>query len=153
MDTNEVEGAVVNYLNVRRHIIVPNVYTGMFKYELDLCAVDWNSRYAKEVEIKISKSDLKRDLEKPHKHENKMIKFLWFAMPETMRDCVDLVPDRAGVYLIHEPRSSDLFGEVEILRRPEANKIAKKWNDTDLARLARLGVMRFWDEKKLRLSQ
>ena len=149
MNSTEVELAVTSYLDVRKHIIVPNVYWGMFKYELDLCALDSRSFYAKEIEIKVSRSDLKRDLQKTHGHKNDLIKYLWFAMPETMRGDIDLVPERAGIYLIHKPYGSYMFGRTEVLRKAKANPKAKKWSAEQAAKLGRLGTMRFWDNKKI----
>lgn len=140
--TNGVEDAIVNYLNYRRHIIINNLYYGMFSYELDICALDKNSFYAKEIEIKISKADLKRDLQKKHHHQNKYIKYLYFAMPKSMSDCVDLVPDYAGIYLV------DSNGNVIVFRKAKENPVALKWPIEKAFELGRLGTIRYWNTLK-----
>ena len=137
--TKEIELALALFFDKRKNIIVPNVSWGIFKYELDLCVLDSKSFYAKEIEIKISKSDLKADAKKRHHHDNNMIKYLYFAMPKKMKDCEEFVPENAGILLITEK------GEVLIHRKPETNINAKKWEYKEAYKLARLGVMRFWN--------
>lgn len=138
----EIEFAIAHHFGIRTHTIIPNVSWGMFAYELDLCVLNNRSFYADEVEIKISRSDLKRDSKKRHNHDwnNNMIKRLWFAMPERMENCIDLVPARAGIMLV-----SPLLGAVRVLRLPVINKAAKKWRAEDAFKLARLGTLRMWD--------
>jgi hypothetical protein len=140
----EIEIAIAKYFDVRKNIIVPNVSWGMFKYELDLCIVNITGRYATEVEIKISKSDLKADSKKKHNHDknNNFIKNLYFAMPEKMIGCEDLVPEDAGIIFVNKK------GKVLVVKDPKPNKSAKKWDDEKLYKLARLGVFRIWNMKE-----
>ena len=137
--TKEIELALALFFDKRKNIVVPNVSWGIFKYELDLCVLDSKSFYAKEIEIKISKSDLKADSKKKHCHDNNMIKYLYFAMPEKMKNCDEFVPENAGILLVTEK------GRVLVYRKPKVNKDAKKWEYKDAYKLARLGVMRFWN--------
>jgi hypothetical protein len=140
----EIEFAISRYFNYRTNVIVPNLSWGMFSYELDLCVLNQRSLYASEVEIKISKSDLKRDGKKHHQHEGRSftggsyIKSLWFAMPEKMANCADLVPERAGILLVNSG------GFVKVLRRPKINKLARPWSFEEAFKLARLGTLRMW---------
>lgn len=140
---SEIEVAISNYFDPRNYVIVPNVSWGMFGYELDLCLLNNKSFYAYEVEIKVSKSDLKKDALKQHHHNwnGNMIRGLYFAMPERMRDCIELVPARAGVLLVSETGSVDKVREC----KPES---AKKWNYEDAYKLARLGTLRVWQMKR-----
>lgn len=144
----EIEIAIANHFGKRDHTIVPNVSWGMFPYELDLCILNNRSLYADEVEIKISKSDLKRDLKKAHNHDwnQNLIRRLWFAMPENMSNCIEYVPDRAGIILVSATGSS------RIIREPKINKLAKKWTHEQAFKLARLGVLRFWNIKEAPLQ-
>ena len=139
----EIELAVSDYFGTRTHIIVPNVSWGLFGYELDMCILNEKSMYASEVEIKISKADLKRDGKKWHKHEWNYgyIRQLWFAMPEKMECCTEFVPIDAGVILV------DKKGKVRIVRKPKPNVNAKKWPIEQALKLARLGTMRIWNLK------
>ncbi len=135
----EIEIAVTHYFGITTHVIVPNVSYGMFGYELDMVVLNSNSFYAYEVEIKISRSDLKKDGEKRHQHENNGIRLLYFAMPEKMEKCSDLVPARAGILLV------DAEGRVRLIRRPTAYANARKWTVQEAYKLGRLGCMRISD--------
>lgn len=140
----EIEVAISQHFGITKYTIVPNVSWGMFRYELDLCVLNHRSLYAYEVEIKISKSDLKRDAAKWHGHNwnYDLIRCLYFAMPEKMRDCIDLVPERAGILLV------DPKGHVQTSREPKPNLAAKKWTYEQAYKLARLGTMRTWTYKR-----
>jgi hypothetical protein len=141
----EIEIAVAHYFGTTTHVIVPNVSWGMFGYELDLCILNNNSFYASEVEIKISKADLKRDSLKRHNHDRNgnLIKSLWFAMPEKLKNkgCDILVPESAGILYVGKN------GNVVQDRKPVPSKFAKKWTYADAFKLARLGTLRTWNLK------
>ena len=145
--SDEIEIAVAHYFGERTHIIVPNVSWGMFDYELDLCILNNRSGYASEVEIKVSKSDLVRDKKKRHKHNLYSIRWLWFAMPEKMECCQDLVPERAGIILV-SPK-----GLIRIARKAKANATAPKWTMEKAFLLARLGTLRIWPLKRAAMSR
>ena len=142
--SGEIEIAIANHFGIRKNIIVPNVSWGMFGYELDLCILNCKSMYASEVEIKISKSDLKRDSKKYRAHERNrnLIRQLWFAMPEKLRGCEDLIPEKAGIIFVGKT------GMTLEFRRPKANISALKWNIVEAYNLARLGTMRIWKLKR-----
>lgn len=142
--STEIEYAVSYYFSPRRYVIVPNVSWGMFSYELDLCLLNHKSRFAVEVEIKVSKADLLRDGKKEHNHDrnHNLIKYLYFAMPERMRNCIDLVPERAGILFVTTE------GQVLLERRAKPNPVAKTWTDAEAYELARLGTMRVWPLKR-----
>jgi len=139
-NAREIELALINYFDVQKYIIVPNVSYGIFPYELDLCMLNYRGRYATEVEIKISKSDLKRDGKKWHSHDHNYnyIKYLYFAMPIKMKGCEEFVQENAGILWV------DNKGKVEVARKPVPNKLARKWDDKMAFKLARLGTMRYW---------
>ena len=145
--TQEVETAIVKHFDFVRNVIVPNLYHGMFPYELDLCILNKNM-YASEVEIKISRSDLKNDLKKYHKHDRNynLIKNLWFAIPEKLFKDIDLIPDRAGIFIVKQN------GRVVVHRKPIANRLARQWTYELAYKLARLGNMRHWNERRRRIQ-
>lgn len=140
--TPEIEVAVANHFGARTHVIVPNVSWGMFNYELDLVVLNIRSMYASEIEIKISKSDLKRDQQKRHHHDSNMMKWLWFAIPHDLVRAWELIPDRAGILCVEED------GKVLVLRKPAINTTARKWDYRDAYKLARLGTLRIWDLRR-----
>ena len=143
--TSEIEIAVARWFGTIKNIIVPNTSWGMFHYELDLCILNYTNLYAKEVEIKISKSDLKRDLLKKHNHDQNrnLIRELWFAMPKRLVGNENFVPTRAGILYVNST------GNVEIFRKPQINKSARKWSEKEALKLARLGTIRVWNMKEI----
>ena len=142
--TGEIELAVVRHFIARKNVIVPNVSWGMFPYELDLCVLNNDSLYASEVEIKISKPDLKADGKKHHNHDvnGNFIKYLWFAMPDKLKGCEYLVPVNAGILYVNK------YGYATVFRKPVVNPMAKKWDYEKAFKLARLGTLRIWDLKR-----
>lgn len=150
--TLDMEVAVANYFNIRQNLIVPNVSWGMFSYEVDLCILS-PAGYATEVEIKVSRSDLIKDKEKPHGHRSTKIKYLYFAIPEHMRKDIEHIPERAGVLIVKysEPRSSygiDFAGGFFCSKERDAQVHVKyKWTDGERISLMRLAAMRIWGLK------
>jgi hypothetical protein len=133
--------AIAKYFGTRTHIIVANVSWGMdLPYEADLLILH-ASGYMDEVEIKISKSDLRRDRLKYHNHDGRHIRRLWFAVPEKLAPIIHEIQERAGVLVV----GAD--GRVRMERRPIINKLAPKLRDDQKFQLARLGAMRVWDLK------
>ncbi len=129
---------------IRSHFVVPHVSWGLgFKHELDLLSIS-NSGYGVEVEIKVSKSDLKRDLEKKHGHYDPRIRQLYFAGPEELYDAfLEYVPEHAGIITI----SRGEYGVnpiCDIRRNAKINKEAVKFTEKEINQLLRLGNMRYW---------
>jgi hypothetical protein len=143
----EIECLLARRFDVRSDIIVPNVSHGASVHECDLLVVN-KSGYATEFEIKVSKSDLKKDAKKAHKHVSKLIKYLYFAIPEKLEGCIDMIPQHAGIILIkyHKDLISEGFYMHEI-RHAEATW-AQKWTDSDMNNLNRLGTMRIFGLKQ-----
>ena len=144
MTTLDIELAVSNYLDVRANLIIPNIHWGFGIHECDLLCMS-SSGYLKEIEIKISASDLKRDHLKEHNHEDTRIKSLFFAIPEELLKYINYIPDRAGILVI-----SNINGRhrVKILREAEINRLATPLSIEDQYKLARLGALRIWSLKK-----
>jgi len=144
----EIECAVARFFDPRRNVIVPNVWWGLdLNHECDLFVLT-KAGYAYEVEIKTSKADLKADARKRHNHASKKIKRLYFAIPEKLESCIDLIPGRAGV-LVLRPN-----GAVKKLREAEPNPGARKLNEKESLHLGQLCSMRIWTLKSalLRLA-
>ncbi len=138
----EIELAVAEYFDPRRNLIVPNVYYGMgLNYECDIFVLT-KVGYAYEIEIKISRSDLRADMKKRHAHGSKTIRRLYFAIPERLRLSDELIPKRAGILIVNRR------GSVEKFREAGINQFAQKLNEKERLKLAELGTMRIWDLKK-----
>lgn len=143
MTINEAEIALAYHFNFRNNLIVPNVSRGLNLHECDLLILT-PAGYAYEIEIKLTRADLLADKKKSHNHKSKRIKYLWFAVPETLEGDIEHVPERAGIILL-ERRWDNLC--CRIVRRPKPNG-SYKWNDSERAKLAHLGAMRIWRLKK-----
>ena len=158
MTTLEMEIALAQYFGVRMHVIVPNVSWGLGLHECDLIIMS-KAGYLTEIEIKISRSDLKKDIEKRHGHHSNKIKYLYFAIPKKLEKDIEFIPNRAGI-LIVEKRKRDWadnseYISVSVLRSSEKNKSCRKLLESEQTKLARLGAMRIWGlkEKVLKLKE
>lgn len=147
--TADIELAMADYFNQAR-FVVPNVFWGMFDHELDLLVVT-RAGYAYEVEIKVSLGDLKRDLDKRHGHRDRRIKFLYFAIPARLEKHIDLIPERAGVFVVTRKDFGTHWRDyVRLVRRPQHSGRGKPQplNDDDILKAARLGALRIWGLKR-----
>ena len=115
MTTPELEKAVVRLLNPRLNAIVPNVSWGLgLRHECDLLVLDARNRFT-EIELKVSKADLKRDFQKPHGHSSDFISRLVYAVPlELLETAIELVPKQHGI-IVADWRSGYTFDSEEPL--------------------------------------
>jgi hypothetical protein len=139
----DIELALSHHFNSRINLIVPNVSWGLqIGYEADLVIVT-PSKYAFEVEIKVSIADLKRDSLKRHGHCSTKFKRLYFAVPDDMQvEALDCIPERSGLFAI------DKFGFVRLIRAPHINLDARKLTDSEMKHLYELMAMRVWNLKE-----
>ena len=145
MDTIDIEIAVAAYFNARVNLIVPNISWGMsFGHECDLFVLT-PSGYGYEIEIKISKSDLKADLAKLHQHRSLKIKKLYFAIPEKLSDCIDFIPKRAGILIATEHNGGRIIIEK---KRDAVINCNYKFSEVERWNLARLGALRIFPLKR-----
>ena len=146
MKTLDIEIAIMQYIGIRQHLIVPNVSWGISSKTLNLHECDIlslsKSGYATEYEIKVSKSDLLKDKEKWHGHLHEYIADLFFVVPEKLKDiALTNIPERAGLFVANKIiQDGCIF--VELIKPCIRNKFAVKWTDEDRYKLARLGTMR-----------
>lgn len=149
--TKEIELALSNYYGTRQNLIVPNVSWGLNIHECDMLVIR-PSNWAIEIEIKISKSDLKADLKKEHQHKSNLLKELWFAMPdEYVDDWIEFVPKRAGVLGVKKILATNgkiTYYSTYQYRQAELNRNARKLNDIEIAKVGKLGVMRYWNNRR-----
>ena len=155
MKTAEMEIAIMNYLNIRVNIVVPNVSWALLDYEADIVSLT-KAGYATEIEIKVSKSDLLADLKKKHQHNSDLFKYLYYAVPQDLADCaLEVIPKRAGLLTVkrNEKRWYGQFYDgrefiVDMKRQPKVNACCKKWDERKMFELTRLGCMRIYALKK-----
>ena len=141
-----MEIALARHFDFRKNLIVPNISWGLFlnqrvMHECDLMVLT-NSNYLWEVEIKISKSDLVADKKKRHGHHNPNIKRLYFAIPEYLENCIEHIPERAGIILVAK-RTRVLCREI---KKPRID-IGYQLTEKEKLKVAMLGAMRIWGLK------
>lgn len=147
--TLEMECAVAQFLGVRRNLIVPNVNWGMNLHECDLL-VATQAGYLWEVEIKVSRADLKKDAEKRHGHRSHRIKHLYFAIPKYLEHCIEFIPEHAGILVVERYEGNewrDAGVRARQIRKPATNHCAPI-SANERYQLARLGALRIWDLKR-----
>lgn len=127
----------------RRYLVVPNVSWGFnLNFECDLIIAS-NSKVLYEVEIKVSKSDIKRDMSK-HRHlmykPNAHIKHKYFAIPSNLNEesVLEMIPEKCGIIIVDEN------GRCKKIRKAETNPDYRKITEKEWCALLRLGVMRYW---------
>jgi hypothetical protein len=147
LHAGDVELAIEKYFGCRGKMIVPNVSWGLnFFYELDMLVVT-QSGYGYEVEIKVSKADLKADQKKKHNHDSNRIRYLYFAVPEELQeDALELIPERAGLFVIRKLKYEGY--RAKVVRSPKVNSNARKLTDEEIMKLGHLASMRIWSLKK-----
>jgi hypothetical protein len=149
--TLDMEIALANHFDYRQNLIVPNISSGMHIHECDLFIVT-KKNYCYEVEIKISKADLKKDSEKKHNHKSGKIKRLYFAIPDHLQDCIEYIPERAGIIIVRKNKPSEYYYQqtydVREIREPVENNNSTPLTDKERYNVARLGTMRIWGLKR-----
>lgn len=144
MNTKDIELSVAAFFNDRQNIVVPNISWGLWIHECDILVVT-KAGYAYEVEIKVSKADLKKDALKRHGHNDNRLKALYFAIPEKLKDCIDLIPNRAGIIIIKERNG---YRMPNVVRKPTMNRQARSLSLDEMLKVAHLGAMRIWGLKR-----
>lgn len=150
--TIEMEIAVSSFLGRRRNVIIPNISWGLGIHECDLLSIT-KSKYCTEVEIKISLSDLKKDVSKIHGHYSNKIKYLYFAIPQKLEKHIEYIPERAGVLTVERTDQLNYY-RVREIRKPLSTKNCVPLSDDEFKQALRLGCLRIWGlkEKIVRLS-
>ena len=149
MKAIEIEVAVAHHFGTRQNLIVPNTSWGLSMHECDLLVMT-KAGFLYEVEIKVTKADLKRDAKKPHGHDNVRLKRLYFALPEKIaKECMDLIPFHAGVLAVKPVEDGVFYHEiVECLRKAVDRKGARFVTPDEAYAIARLGALRIWGLKE-----
>jgi hypothetical protein len=161
MKCQDIEIAIANFFGSRLHTMVPNISWGLGLHECDMLILNKLNHYATEVEIKISKADLKKDAKKKHTHDSNKIRRLFFAIPEKMftDDVISIIPAHAGILVIkmreaykytdlrenHKPILVPEKPVCRIGRNAKINKSAHPLSNTDVMTLGRLGMIRYWN--------
>ncbi len=156
LTTLEMEIAMMQGIGIRANLVVPNVSWSFFaRQEVDILYLTRNN-YATEIEIKVTKADLKKDGSKRHNHKNGMIARSYFAVPDKLeQDALKLIPEHCGLYTVTRVEYVDFYTDqvttrnrVKLVRGAKRNKGAKQWTESQRGELARLGALRILGLKK-----
>ena len=149
-DSRDFEIAVAEHFGIRQNVIVPNISWGLrgLNHECDLLLLR-DSGFAEEIEIKVSASDIRRDLTKGGGRghaRSPLIRKLWFAVPLALAES-DSIPEYAGVLaLVWDTRKR---GYVCVaVRAPAVNSAARKLSDAEKLQVLRLSNLRVWSLKQ-----
>lgn len=139
----DIEMALARFFDCYKHLIVPNVYWGLkFRHELDLLIIS-KAGYGTEIEIKVSKSDLKADKKKKHCHKDIRIKAFYFAVPEFLKEfALTEIPEHAGLYVVNK------YKNVILVKQAIINNKCKRFEPAELQKLGKLASMRMWNAKQ-----
>ena len=134
-----------------RYNCIPNVKWSFFRdsQEADLLCFG-KSGVLHNIEIKISTQDLRADLAKRHKHYDRRVKHLWFAVPETLVPyALETIPEKSGLISVAENL------KTKIIRRPKPNNdpYYRKPTQEELYNLLRAGTMRMWSQLQRSLTK
>jgi len=135
---------MVRYLDPRRQLIVANVSYGWdLPYEADLVVVR-PSGHAIEIELKVSRADIRADANKGHGHCGRRFQELWFAVPALLGDyCLEHIRDGAGLFVVGDGGGHG----VAIRRRAKPRPYVKSLTAAEELSLLRLGMIRLWTLK------
>jgi hypothetical protein len=142
----DIEVALAYHFNKRVNVVVPRVSWGFgINYEADVVVIR-PSRYAVEIEIKVSKSDLIKDKEKNHDHDSNKFKELYFAVPWDWDNefCYRHIPDRSGLIKIRTEGNNYWDFGIEVVRKPKINTQAERLTMSEVFHLQHMGCMKLW---------
>lgn len=133
----------------RQWVAVPNVYWGWgLRYEADLIAVS-RAGVCTEVEIKVSRQDLRQDRLKRKwlTGLGPMIARFYYAVPENLKDyALEIIPEDCGLVAVGSGNEATSGLPVaRVIRRARTRKSARKPTEAEILKLHHLGIMRFWD--------
>lgn len=65
INSNQISQAVLRHFSHNYNYVMPNIFIG--RYEFDVLVLNNQNKYFHEIEVKVSKSDFKRDFKKGHR--------------------------------------------------------------------------------------
>lgn len=158
-----IEVAILREFNFRTDLIVPGITSQMclVPFEVDMLVLR-NSGCAIGFEIKVTKADLKKDLDKKHiknsidelgilKYFGKFKEFYYAVPSELEKEALSQIPDFVGLYVftINEYTKLNTFKKV----RNSKYLSRYQWSDKEQFEVARLGTMRIKNLKEKLLTK
>lgn len=145
-----------NLFDYTRYAVVPNVsYAIPIRGEVDLLCLSKTGTFH-EVEIKVSKSDLRADSKKWHAHQNAIVSYTWFAVPEELETAaMEVLPERFGLVVVEPFPNPNGYLYLKSRLQTRVARRAKKWvqpgsrkpTNDEIIRFLRTGVIRMWTRR------
>lgn len=127
MTTRQIEILLIKKYS-ETYLTVPRTY--VVGYEVDMCLLSKKTSYAAEIEIKISKQDLKKDFKKKHTHNSNLYARFYYCVPANLTEyALEVIPKKAGLMEVWET------GFIKEVRKPKRNIKARKWSVKDKNKL------------------
>ena len=152
MTTPEIEialaGSRSGVFSASRYVVLPRARWGLerwgIRHECDLLALS-RSGMLHEIEIKISRADLRADAEKRHQHTSSAISRLWYAVPLEMEAyALEQIPAAAGLVRCYPLNRGGWTSSV--IRRPTVKRCPSVPPDM-VAHIHELIACRYWAER------
>lgn len=137
-----------------RYDSVTNVKWGFgLKYEADLLVLS-KSGVLTEVEIKISRSDLRADFKKRYQHNDERIRYVYYAVPDHLVEYAnDILPKEYGIIKLNVAKWGMQTGIQTSIYRNAKKRSVYKATEEDRLKLLRLGCMRFHSRNQKSLDE
>lgn len=162
MTTLEMEVKLMEYFKYRENYVIPNLtpLSKVVKFETDILSMTKRG-YATGVEIKVSKSDLKNDLNKSHwrsyiksgksdvsrKRYFGRLKYFYYAVPPSLiEETEEQIPEWCGILTIGRRRKITEHRKAKLLYNYKHSK-------EEIYNVLRLGTMRIFSMKKKELKR
>jgi len=168
LKTSEMEVRLMMFFGFTRNLIVPAVTNaGKLGFEADLLVLS-PAGYATAIEIKVSKSDLRNDLNKKHIKQigqkmeysgrsafefyYKPLKFFYYAVTKELeKSAMDQIPDFAGLIVV-DNHNGTKYPTIKKVK-PAKELFKNQWNKDEISNIARIGTMRLYNLKFKLLSK
>lgn len=160
MKTIDLEIALMDYFRYTQNLCVPNVTTlsHLVGFEVDLLILT-KANFAYAVEIKVSKGDLKNDLNKPHiaclnsefgkaafDKKYNGLKHFYYCVPDFLyQDALEQIPSFCGLLIAKQYAKSEKT-IISEYRKPK-QIFNTKWSNFARHDLMRLAAMRIYTLK------
>lgn len=158
MTESDIQNVLGRHLFLQ-NICIPNVtmhVPGHRPYEADLIYFNIKSEYITEVEIKVTMVDFRNDFKKEYYHDHPSVKYLYYAMPESMysrnKEEIDSMLNLAGIITISEANMDIKRGPFPVLVRYEKKARVRKnacpISKNDKIDFMRIGCMKWVNRKQ-----
>lgn len=155
MTEQDIIIALVKLFGTEKNILLPNASFGIgLNYEADLMVIT-NRGYSTEIEVKITESDLLNDFKKKNFHNCRKNKYLYYAVPESMKDfALSKVPEQYGIYIIEQfslyrPSRAKTYLETnyraKCIRKAKCIPNSQKFTKEEMEKMYRLVYLRYWN--------